>query len=103
MAGVAFTSEMLALIPSANKSLSTAFTMTLFNGGVALSGMFVSRSISWNILSPEWQMLGRTYTLYDSLILFFACMILLMLVTIGLVPRIGNKTQLMPGGNYPRI
>ena len=77
--------------------------MTLFNGGVALSGMFVSRSISWDILSPQWQMLGRTYTAYDSLILFFACMILLMLVTLGLVPRLAKKTRLMPGGNYPRI
>jgi MFS family permease len=103
LAGVAITSETLALIPSANKSLSTAFTMTLFCGGAALSGLFVSHSISWEILSPEWRMLGRSFTAYDSLLLAFASMMLLLLVTIGLVPRIGNKTQLMPGGNYPRI
>jgi len=93
MAGVAFTSEMLALIPSTNKSLSTSFTVTLFSGGIALSGMFVARVISWDILSPEWQMLGRTYTAYDALILFFASMTLLMLVAFGLVPPVRENSR----------
>ncbi len=100
MAGIAITSEALALIPAANKALSTAFTMTLFNGAIALSGLFVSRSISWNILSPEWQMLGSTYTVYDSLVLFFATMTLLMLATIGLVPPVLKKRS-PPGGSDP--
>ncbi len=100
MAGIAITSEGLSLIPAANKSLSTSFTMTLFNGGIALSGMFVSRAINWDALAPEWQMLGRPYTVYDSLILFFASMTLLMLAAIGLVPPILKK-QLMPGGGDP--
>jgi len=91
MIGVAITAEMLALIPSTNKSLSTAFTLTLFNGGIALSGLGVSRMIGWNILAPEWQMLGRTYTDYDALILFFAGMVLVMLIAIGLVPPVGKK------------
>jgi hypothetical protein len=30
-------------------------------------------------------------------------MILLMASAIGLVPRVASKSQLMPGGNYPRI
>lgn len=102
MAGVAVTSEIMALIPSANKSLSTGFSMTLINGAAALSGIGVARSISWNILSPEWTMLGRTYTAYDSLLLAFAILILLMLAAIGLVPPIMKKTQLLPGANYPR-
>ncbi len=101
MAGVAMTAETLALIPATNKALSSAFTMMLFNGGIALSGMFVSRAISWDALAPEWQMLGRTYTVYDSLILFFATMTLLMLATLGLVPPILKK-QLMPGGSNSR-
>ncbi len=91
MIGVAVTSEMLALIPVANKSLSTAFTMTLSNGAIALAGMGVSKVIGWKILSPAWQILGRSYTAYDSLILFFAAMVLLMLVAIGLIPPIGKK------------
>ncbi|MCF7817463.1 MAG: MFS transporter [Kiritimatiellales bacterium] len=102
MAGVAITSEIMALIPAANKSLSTGFTMTLVNAAAALSGMCVARSISWKILSPEWAMLGRTYTAYDSLLLAFAILILLMLAAIGLVPPIMKKAQLLPGANYPR-
>ena len=103
-AGVAVTSEVLALIPSSNKSLSTAVNMSLFNLAVALSQMFVARSISWRILSPEWKMLGRNYSAYDSLLLAFATITLLMLVTIGLVPKIAKKAQLIPGsGGYPRV
>lgn len=103
LAGVALTSEILALIPAANKSLSTGFSMTLLNGAVALSGLFVARSIGWNIFPGGWRMLGRTYTAYDALLLLFAGMILLMASAIGLVPRVASKSQLMPGGNYPRI
>ncbi len=103
-AGVAMTSEVLALIPAANKSLSTAVTMTLFSLAVALSGMFVSRAISMDILAPEWTMLSQNYTAYDALLLVFATMILLLLMTIGLVPKIAKQAQLMPGGgSYPRI
>jgi predicted MFS family arabinose efflux permease len=103
-AGVAVTSEVLALIPAANKSLSTAVNMSLFNLAVALSQLFVSSSISWGILSPDWKMLGQSYTTYDALLLGFMTITLLMLVTIGLVPAIAKKTQLIPGsGGYPRI
>ena len=94
MAGVAITTETLALIPAANKSLSTAFTMTLSNASIALAGMGVSRVIGWSILSPGWQMLGQKYTAYDSLVLFFAAMMLLMLVAIGLVPSITPKSSI---------
>jgi hypothetical protein len=33
----------------------------------------------------------------------FAIMIILMLATIGLVPKIANKTQLFPGNGLPRL
>jgi len=87
MAGVAMTAESLALIPSTNKSLSTSFTMTLFNGGIALSALLVSHIIGRNVIPTEWQILENTYTAYDSLILFFAVMTLLMLGAIGLVSQ----------------
>ncbi len=101
--GIAITSELLALIPSANKSLSTAVSMSLFSFGVALSGLFVARTISWGILAPEWQLLGCRFSAYDSLLLAFATMVLLLLATIGLVPVIVKKAQLMPGSGYPRM
>ncbi len=93
VAGVAATSQTLALIPSVNKSLSTAFTISLICAAVAFAGIFVSRSISWGIFAVEWQMLGRTYTSYDSLLLAFATLAVLMLVTIGMVPPIMKKTR----------
>ncbi len=103
-AGVAITSEVMALIPATNKSLFTAVFMMLISLAVALSNIVVSRSISLEILAPEWTMLGQTYTAYDALLLAFAAMTLLLLVTVGLVPKIAKKTQLMPGGgSYPRI
>ncbi|MDF7823675.1 MFS transporter [Pontiellaceae bacterium B12227] len=101
--GIAVTSEMLELIPARNKSLSTAVSQTLFSMGIAASQLFVSRSISWELLAPEWTMLGRTFTAYDSLLLAFACMTLVLLATIGLVPKVVKKAQLLPGTGYPRF
>ena len=101
--GIAVTSEMLELIPSRNKSLSTAVCLTLFSLGVAASQLFVSRSISWNLLASEWTLLGQTFSVYDSLLLLFALMILILLATIGLVPKVVKKAQLMPGSGYPRL
>jgi MFS family permease len=101
--GIAVTSEMMGLIPSANRSLSTSVCMSLFSLGVAASGLFVSRAISWEILATEWQFLGRDFTAYDTMLLVFASMIIILLATIGLVPKIVKKAQLIPGSGYPRI
>jgi len=90
-AGVAVTAEMLGLIPAANKSLSPAVNMSLFNLAVGLSGLFVSHSIGWNILSPEWKLLGKSYSNYDSLLFALGTMILLLLVAIGLIPKIVKR------------
>ncbi len=87
VAGVAATSQTLALIPATNKSLSTAFTMSLLCAAIAFAGMFVYRSISWGIFASEWRMLGCTFTVYDSLLLTFATLAVLMLIAIGLVRR----------------
>jgi MFS family permease len=102
LAGVAATYETMALIPSANKSLSTGVTMTLYSGGTALSGLFVARAISWKIPTVEWVQGGETYGVYDSLLLLFSALALVLLAAIGLVPRIADKPTLMPGGGDPR-
>jgi len=104
VAGVAATSQTLALIPAVNKSLSTALTISLIFAAMAFAGMFVSSAIGWEILSPSWQLFGQSYTAYDSLLLAFAGLTLLMLVTIGLIPKVVKKKQLVPGSEiYPRI
>lgn len=101
--GIAITSEMLALIPSANRSLSTAVGQVLFNLGMSLSCAFVSFSISWKPHAHGWQLLGRGFTQYDSILLAYASLTILLLATVGLVPKIVKKAQLMPGSGYPRI
>ncbi len=103
IAGVAVSSEALALIPATNKSLSTAVHMSLVSFGVALSGVFVSRAIGWDMLASEWTLLERGYTAYDSILLGFAVLTVLMLATIGLVPKVVKQARFMPGGGYPRV
>jgi predicted MFS family arabinose efflux permease len=101
--GIAITSEILELMPARNKSLSTAVCMTLFSLSFGASQLFVSQSLSWSVLAPEWQFMGQTFSAYDSLLLGFASMIVILLATIGLVPRVVKKVQLLPGSGYPRI
>jgi MFS family permease len=101
--GIAMTSEMLELIPSRNKSLSTAVCMTLFSLGVGTSQLLVSQAIRWNMLAAEWTMLGETFSAYDTLLLGFGVMLVILLATIGLVPKVVKNVQLMPGSGYPRI
>ncbi|MDF7808999.1 hypothetical protein P4E94_16245 [Pontiellaceae bacterium B12219] len=101
--GIAMTSEMLELIPARNKSLSTAVCMTLFSLGVGLSQLLVSQTIRWNMLSAEWTVLGKTFSSYDTLLLSFGVLIVLLLAAIGLVPKVVKNVRLMPGSGYPRI
>ena len=97
-------SEVMALIPATSKSLSTAINMALFNLALALSSIFVSRSIGWQMFAPEWSILNRNYTAYDALLLTYGLITLFMLVTLALVPKIAKKAQLIPGsGSCPRI
>jgi hypothetical protein len=89
VAGVASTAKVLALIPSANKSLSTAFTMSLLCAAIAFAGVVVSRSIQWAGNTFSWNMFGQNYTTYDTLLLTFAVLTVLLFVAVfGLYPRI---------------
>ncbi len=102
-AGVAITSEVMALIPAVNKSLSTAVNATLINLSTALAGLAVARSIGWDLFPFEWRMAGEAFTAYDALLLLFSLLALLMLLAIGLVPRIKARTERIPQGTFPRV
>ncbi|QBG48135.1 MFS transporter [Verrucomicrobia bacterium S94] len=102
MAGVATTSEVMALIPATNKSLSTSVNMTLFNLGMALSGLVVSRLIEWHALAEKWKLAGLSFTDYDAILIGFAGLIIFMLASIGLIPKVVKNVQLMPGSGIPR-
>ncbi len=87
-AGIASTSELFALIPQKNKSLSTGFNLTLIAAGLSFSGLFSGQILKWNILRPEWVLWGNTLSSYDALLAGFMILTILMAVTPLLVPVI---------------
>ncbi|MCC6580013.1 MAG: MFS transporter [Phycisphaeraceae bacterium] len=93
---IAMTTEMMALMPPANKSVSSSFNMSMVRGGVALSGVLVTCTLDLNILCPQWTLAGCTLSSYDAILLGFAIMVLVMVVTLGLVPSVVGKAQWYP-------
>lgn len=95
--GIATSSEMMALIPRENKSLSTGLLTTLWSGGIACSGLLSAQVLKWKLLQPEWLLGGQTVSHYDTLLLGSAVMLVLLLVTLGLVPSVlGIHSQWVP-------
>ncbi|MGE4489162.1 MAG: MFS transporter [Kiritimatiellales bacterium] len=95
--GIASTSELLALIPPENKSLSTGFNITLIAAGTSIAGLFSGQLLQLNVLHSEWTLFGQTLSEYDTILAGFMMMILLIAVTLGLVPTIRHlRSQWLP-------
>jgi len=86
--GIAGTSELLALIPPENKSLSTGFNLTLAAGGISLAGLLNGQLLKMNVLPTNWMLLNQSMSAYDILLTGFLAMTLLLAATLGLVPTI---------------
>ena len=86
--GIAFSSELLSLIPKENKSLSTGFHLSLTSAGIALSSLLIGQALKLNVLTPEWTLMGQTLCAYDTILLGSAVMILLLIITLGLIPSV---------------
>jgi len=86
--GIAFSSELLALVPAENKSLSTGFHLSLSSAGIALSSLLIGQALKLNILNSEWTLMGQTLCAYDTILLGSAVMILLLIITLGLIPSV---------------
>jgi len=93
---VGVSTEMLALVPAENKSLSTSVCTTLQAGGGALSGLLIAAVLKLGVLTPTWTLWGLTLSDYDSVLLFCSVAILLLVVTLGLVPSVIGKAQWVP-------
>lgn len=91
--GIAISTEMLALIPEANKSLSTSICVTLQFAGNALSGVLSAWVLDLGILQESWKWFGATLSRYDAIVLAFAIMVILLVVTLGLVPSVLRKPR----------
>ncbi|NOU36338.1 MAG: MFS transporter [Kiritimatiellaceae bacterium] len=98
--GIAGTSELLALIPSKNKSLSTGFNMTLAAAGASLAGFLNGHLLKIKLLPDSWILFGKSMSAYDILFIGFLAMTALMAVTLGLVPTIRQiRSQWIPQNN----
>ncbi|OGV66370.1 MAG: hypothetical protein A3K19_06255 [Lentisphaerae bacterium RIFOXYB12_FULL_65_16] len=93
---VAISTEMLALIPPENKSLSTAICNALLQGGGALSGLVIAMALKLGLLNDTWTAFGQTLTAYDSLVLAFGGMIVLLVIALGLVPSVLRRAESDP-------
>ncbi|AKJ64076.1 MFS transporter [Kiritimatiella glycovorans] len=98
-AGIATSSELLALIPSENKSLACSFNMTLISAGCALPGILVSRLLDWEVLSESWMLAGQSLSPYDTMLIASGVMMTLLLVTLGLIPSVIHKVGLYPAAS----
>ena len=86
--GIAGTSELLALIPAENKSLSTGFNMTLIAAGGSLASLLNGQLLKTSLLPQQWYFLGLTLNAYDALLAGFMLLAIVMATTLGLIPTI---------------
>lgn len=95
--GIAASSEMLALIPLQDKSLSAGFYTTLTWAGIAASNFLVGQILKMEVLTPEWRAGSLTFSAYDTILFGSAILMGLSSVTLGLVPSVLNvRSQSLP-------
>lgn len=96
---VAITTELLALIPEENKSLAASVSETFQFGGAGLSGILCAWALRAGMLNESWTLWGMELSQYDTLLLGFGIMVIMLVVTLGLVPSVLRKHALTPGHN----
>ena len=94
---VAISTEMLNLIPPQNKCFSTSVCMTLLLGGRALSGLLCAWALQLGLFRDSWLLFGTEMSVYDTVFLMYGTLVVLFVVTLGLVPSVLSKAQLVPG------
>jgi MFS family permease len=95
---IAISTEMLALIPSENKSLASALCTTLQVAGSAFSGLLSAGAIRLGIFRSDWSFAGAPVTGYDAQLLVFGVAVVILVVALGLVPSVIHKAQWVPKG-----
>ena len=95
---IAISTELLALIPAANKSLSTSLAGMMWRMSAAVCGLIAAWVLDQGILAERWTFGHATFSNYDSILLLFTVMVLLFVVTLGLVPSVIRKAEWVPVG-----
>lgn len=96
---IAVSTEMLALIPSENKSISTGLCQTLLMAGQALAGALSAGAINLGIFKDGWKFIGALMSDYDAQLLLNATLVVILVVALGLVPSIVRKAEWVPKGD----
>jgi len=91
--GIAMTTELMGLLPDKNKSVSAA-TFSIFQTvGVALSGFIPAWLLKSGKLKETWNIAGRTLSDFDSILLGYSVMTLVLISSLALVPSMRRKAE----------
>ena len=99
LSSIAITTEFMALTPPENKSLSTSLVDALYRTGGALSGILAGWALGLGLFSRSWSFLGTPMSQYDTILLVWGLMVVMLVVTLGLVPSVIGKAQWVPRGD----
>ncbi|HEX9047923.1 MAG TPA: MFS transporter [Verrucomicrobiae bacterium] len=88
---IAFTARSFAVCAPEHRSLAVGLIFSFQTLASAVSGVFVSGALRSGVLQTTWQLHGLSLTIYDTILFFFALMVLLLIVTLGsgldIIPR----------------
>jgi MFS family permease len=93
---IAMSTELLALIPKTNTSVATSLCISLTLGATSLSSLIAAWALDLDLLNDSWRFVGHGMSAYDSILLLYGGMVVLMVVTLGLVPSVLHKAEWRP-------
>ncbi|MHC4886760.1 MAG: MFS transporter [Planctomycetota bacterium] len=93
---IALSTETLALIPQAHQSLAAAVCSTMLYLGRSLSGFLAAWVVQLKILRESWTLCGQRLSSYDAILFGYAVMVVLLVITLGLVPSVIRRSELLP-------
>jgi len=93
---VTFSSELLAVMPAAHKSLAGAVYSTVYYIANGLAGVVWAALLRLGVLNESWRLFGNTLSAYDSVLLLCAVMVVFLIITLTLVPAVIRKTEPLP-------
>lgn len=98
--GIALAKELFSLIPKRNQSMAAAFIHSMPHLALGFSGYFSFLALNIDCLKKNWTLLGVHLSNFDSILLFAAAMVILLVITLGLVPSIIKPDKEFPA-NFP--
>jgi MFS family permease len=93
---IAITTEIFALMHKEHKAVGVSILMSFQVGGGAIAGFIAAAIIKLDFLKEKWMLFGMPMNKYDSILSASAIMIVLLITTLGLVPSVLRKPQIIP-------